>query len=206
MTIKRQYQSDDGLAELTYVKRAKTENGARPGFFWLLFVVSGLLFGLSVAYAWDAATPRHVRNFSIAGVVATAVGLVVLYQRMRVHDSLQWTEVEYERPQPAQAADYAPDEKRELTIRTNRGTATVVQPRPGAFAAWLRDATNPDNRISFSRNEGKRRDWAEWQYINLVAQLKSIGWLHPERLLNGAPDIDIAYLNEMREWLQTPIM
>lgn len=192
--------------QLIYERKAKSSSGARPGFFWALFLLTGLLFGVSVAYATDSQTARHWRNLSIAGTLATSVGLVVLYHRMRTHDALQWYEVEYAPVAPPAGPAAFPDDKREIAIRTVRGEATLIQPRPGAFSNWLKDVINPDTRITFSRNEAKRREWADWQYINLVAQLKSIGWLHPARLLNGAPDIDATYLNEMKEWLNTPVM
>lgn len=110
------------------------------------------------------------------------------------------------KPAPLPAADFPVDERRELEIKTVRGRAVIVQPRPGAFASWLKDVLNPDNRVTFSSNEAKRREWEPWMYTNLVAQLKGIGWLHPERRLNGAPDVDAAQLAEMKEWLQTPLL
>lgn len=193
--------------KLTYIRKPRSADGARPVMFWFLFLVTGLAFGLSVAYTMDPQTARGWRNLSFAAVIATALALVVLAYRMKRHDELQWSEMEYSQPAApvAPPAPAVPD-KREVNIRTARGRMVIVQPRPGAFAAWLADVINPDTKTTFSKNEAKRREWEDWQYINLCAQMKDGGWLHQNRLLNGAPDVDSVYLNEMREWLKTPLL
>ena len=196
-------QTNYGVASIS---RPATQDGARPVLFWFLFFLTALIFGIALAYATDPMTTRHWRNVSIAFSVAGFVALLVLIYRMIVHDGLQRVIVEYYEPDEALAAPAFEPDKKELQIKTTRGTVVIVQPRPGAFAAWLRDVTNPDNKTQFSGNEAKRREWEDWQYINLVAQLKGIGWLHAERRFNGAPDIDSAHLNEMREWLKTPLL
>lgn len=192
--------------QLIYSKRPRTGD-ARPVLFWALFLFTGLLFGLSVAYANDYQTTRHWRNLTIATTLATTVALVVLAYRMKRHDELQWEEKEYALPEPPPllVSPSGPDKNR-IEITTVRGKAVLIQPRAGAFAYWLRDVVNPDSKTAFSKNEAKRREWEEWQYISLIAQLRMIGWIHPDRLSNGAPDIDREYQHEMKAWLDTPLL
>lgn len=196
---------------LVYSRRAASQE-AHPVLFWFLAFLDAFVFFAALYYAALPLFNPDVISFhaqavafALAGSALVAGG--VLVWRIWQHDVLQWTEREYAPPVAAQAAaDYRDDERRELRIRTARGVAVVVQPRPGAFAGWLGDVLNPDNKVTFSQNEAKRREWEDWMYVNLVAQLKGVGWIHAERRLNGAPDVDVVFKDEMREWLKTPLL
>jgi hypothetical protein len=197
--------------KVTYSKRA-TSREAHPVLFWFMAFVDAFILFLAIYYAILPLKRPYVITFhqqalAVAMAGAALAGGAVLVWRIAQHDRLAWTETEYAPPAPApQAAAYGADERRELKVRTVRGQAVIVQPRAGAFVTWLVDTINPDNRVSFSQNEAKRREWEDWQYINLVAQLKGIGWLHSDRRINGAPDIDGQYLDEIKEWLKTPLL
>lgn len=147
------------------------------------------------------------------GMVWMALGGVIsLGIRIRAWEDFKMEQFELARAhlnarqQPESTQQTKPETAREVTIKTTRGTAVIVQPRPAAFASWLRDVLNPDTKTMFSKNEAKRREWEDWQYINLVAQLKGIEWLHTQRTFNGAPDLDGQNVEEMRVWLTTPLL
>lgn len=205
------YVEEDGGGRLVYSRRSATRE-AHPVLFWFLMFVDAFVLFAAAYYAvlplqQPQAISYHQQALAVALVGAALAGGVVLIWRIRQHDAMQWVEREYAPPpEPAAPEPYSGNEQRELQIKTVRGTAVIVQPRPGAFAKWLAEVINPDNKITFSRNEAKRREWEDWQYINLVAQLKGVGWLHRDRLLNGAPDVDVQYRDEMREWLKTPLL
>jgi hypothetical protein len=197
--------------KITYSRSASNKE-AHPVLFWFLAFVDAFVMFLAAYYAVLPLKRPYVITFhqqalAVAMLGASVAGMAVLVWRIAQHDKLAWVEKKYGPPAPApQAAAFPASDKRELEVRTVRGKATIVQPRAGAFAKWVVDTINPDNRISFSQNEAKRREWEDWQYINLVAQLKQIGWLHADRRINGAPDIDTQYLDEIKEWLKTPLL
>lgn len=205
---------NEGLeGHLIYSRRAGSREAAHPVLFWFLAFVDAFVLFAALYYAvlpvsHPEAIGFHAQAIAVALVGAALAGGAMLWWRIRQHDALQWTEREYAPPAAVAAAPppFAEDGRRELRIKTVRGVAVVVQPRAGAFAAWLREVLNPDNKVTFSQNEAKRREWEDWMYVNLVAQLKGVGWLHGERRLNGAPDVDAAYRDEMREWLKTPLL
>lgn len=198
---------------LIYTRRAAGDK-AHPVLFWFLaFVDAFILFAALYFAVLPMSQPYAITNSQQAVAVAAAgasfFGGIILIWRMKQHDAMQWSEREYAPPATPEVApvpDFDANERRELSIRTTRGNAVIVQPRPGAFASWLKDVLNPDTKITFSKNEAKRRDWEDWQYINLVAQLKGIGWLHETRLMNGAPDINTENTTEIREWQKTPLL
>lgn len=205
-------ENDGGLqGHLIYSRRAASRE-AHPVLFWFLAFMDAFVLFAAVYYAvlpvmQPYAITFHQQALAFALVGAALAGGGVLVWRIVQHDSLMWSEREYAPPLPSPEPPlFAEDDRREVRIKTIRGVGVIVQPRPGAFAAWLREVLNPDNKVTFSRNEAKRREWEDWMYINLVAQLKGVGWLHSERLLNGAPDLDVQYRDEMGEWLKTPLL
>lgn len=206
-------QEDGGVTTGPMVYSRRSRSGeAHPVLFWFLMFLDAFILFAAIYYATLPMQHPDVISFhqqavAVALVGAATAGGLVLIWRIREHDALQWVEKEYAAPAPPPMAEaFAAADKRELRIKTVRGEATIVQPRPGAFASWLAEVVNPDNRTSFSQNEAKRREWEGWMYTNLVAQLKQIGWLHPDRLINGAPDIDVQFREEIKQWLKTPLL
>jgi hypothetical protein len=189
--------------------------------FYSFFGMFGLALGfLTVIRVFDAKSwGQTTLDWQSVIVISFAAGLawmalggvVSLGLRVRAWEAFKLEQFELAhahlntKPEPAQPVT-KPQTSREVTIKTIRGTAVIVQPRAGAFASWLRDVLNPDTKTMFSKNEAKRREWEDWQYINLVAQLKDIGWLHEQRTFNGSPDLDGQSVEEMRTWLNTPLL
>lgn len=65
-----------------------------------------------------------------------------------------------------------------LDIRTPKGIIQIEQPRPGAFANWLRAVMDDENRIQFSQNMARDRGWSMDQFGVMRYELRQAGWLH----------------------------
>ncbi len=196
-------------------------HAAKVALYSFVGMFGAVLAGLAVTRLFDIRKWGNTTlDWQSIIIVAFAAGLawagfggvVSLGIRVRAWEAFKLEQFELahahlNQPKPeTKTQDTMPENSREITIKTIRGTAVIVQPRASAFTSWLRDVLNPDTKTQFSKNEAKRREWEDWQYINLVAQLRGIEWLHEQRTFNGAPDLEGRHIEEMRTWLNNPLL
>ena len=144
--------------------------------------------------------------FTLSGLVAGGIGAAwALWDRADRFDDIY---IESLHPEPLPEIKPMPETepKREHSILLNLGNGheamKIWQPRPASFSSWLSQVVADNNKVQFSENQAKIRDWPIERYHVLIAQLRQIGLLHNQDMRNNAPVLTEQGKHYAREWLK----
>jgi hypothetical protein len=142
------------------------------------------------------------------GVLFFGVGFAwALWERANQFDEMFLESLE---PMPETAVEPLPEKpKRDCTVlldlKNGLSPVTIWQPRPAAFVSWARNVLSNSNKVQFSENQAKMRQWPLDRYHVMIAQLKQIGLLHSHDVHNNAPVMTDEGKVKLKEWLNNHV-